>query len=332
MKKNQRIAIANSLAAIDALRFAPVYEGFEHDRISIANDDLFSGSHLSQGLTDFATSYVDTSGLDEALQFVAPDVPVARRFEYRKFEDAADFEFDADDSRAVGGDFKGADNHSSVVSAKLANHGLQICVDEDEISDDPNWRERKVNQLLRRIKRNSLIRSLALLSAAATNTAKTWDTTAGKDPDGDVLADLSTGADSSGVQANRVWYGNTAWIKRLTSVRAQNNAGGYASASWTIPDLPGGLGVESVLVNRSRYGTGATKTQMAGNLVIEFMAENSVSPTDPSNIKRFFGMTEGQRYRVFEWRDGPKKYRIVVETYELVKITSTLGIRTLTIS
>jgi hypothetical protein len=35
---------------------------------------------------------------------------------------------------------------------------------------------------------------------------------------------------------------------------------------------------------------------------------------------------------VLRWDAGPKKYCLAVELYELMKITSTLGIRKLTIS
>ena len=79
----------------------------------------------------------------------------------------------------------------------------------------------------------ALRRAIALLSAAATNTAKTWDTTAGKDPDSDVNTELVTAADLSGIRPSRVGFSDTSWSKRLLAHRAQNTAGGFASAAMT---------------------------------------------------------------------------------------------------
>jgi hypothetical protein len=329
----KREAIDNALREIDAYQFDPKPgSGFEHDRIEEANSGLFDGSHLSEPLTNYAVGWRDESGLDAALDFFAPEVPVGSRFEYKQFDNADDFETDTDDVRAIGADFKQIIEGGVTVNDKLANRGLQISVDEDQINDDPNWRERKVRKLLNRIKRNSLIRAVALLDAAAGNTAVTWDTTAGKDPDLDVITSLAAGADSSGMMPNRVAYGETARIKRLTSIRAQTHAGGFSNSGFGAGELASFLGVDEVLFAKSRYGTGATKTRLMANLVLAFTAYNGLDTEDPSNIKRFFRMLEGQRYRVYEWKDGPKKYRIAVEHYERTRITSTLGIRKNTVS
>lgn len=329
----KREALENALANIDAFRFDPeAKSGFVHDRVEEANASLFESSNLSEPLTNYAVGWRDETGLDEALAFFAPEVPVGLRFEYRQFLNADDFENDADDARAIGAGFKEIVEGGTTVQDKLVNRGLQISVDEDEVQDDPNWRERKVRKLLNRIKRNSLIRAVALLDAAAGNTAVTWDTTDGKDPDQDVETSLAAAADSSGMMPNRVAYGETARLKRKLSIRAQKHAGGIANAGMNAVDLASYLGVDSVLFAKSRYGTGATKTRLMANLVLAFTAYNGADTEDASNIKRFFRLLDGQRYRVYEWRDGPKKYKIAVEHYERTRITSTLGIRKNTVS
>lgn len=328
-----REEVANTIRSIEHARFEEAASsGFEHDRIEEANASLFDSTHLSEPLTNYAVGWRDRSGLEEALAFFAPDCPVGMRFEYKSFTNADEFETDTDDARAIGGDFKQVTEVGTTVSDKLVNRGLQICVDEDEVNDDPNWRERKVGRLIRRIQRNSLIRAVALLSAAATDTAVTWDSTAGKDPDQDAEDMLAAAVDSSGNMPNRVGYGETARLKRKKSHRAQDNAGGYASAKLTITELAAELGVDEVFYAKARYGTGATKTRLMAALVIAFYAENGMEAEDPSNIKRFMRLLDGQRYRVYEWRDGPKKFRIAVEHYEKTKITSTLGLRKLTVS
>jgi hypothetical protein len=329
----RREAIENALREIDAFEFDPKPgSSFQHDRVEEANASLFDSANLSEPLTNYAVGWRDESGLDEALAFFSPDVPVGLRFEYRQFNNPDDFENDPDDARAIGASFAELIEGGTTVQDKLANRGLQISVDEDEVQDDPNWRERKVRKLLNRIKRNSLIRAVALLDAAAGNTAVTWDATAGKDPDQDIETALAAGADSSGMMSNRVAFGETARLKRRLSLRAQTHAGGFGNAAMTAQDLAAYLAVDSVLFAKSRYGTGATKTRLMANLILAFTAYNGVDPEDNSNIKRFFRLLDGQRYRVFEWKDGPKKWKIAVEHYERTRITSTLGIRKLTVS
>lgn len=329
----KREVLENALREIDNFRFDPkAGSDFQHDRIEEANASLFDSSHLSEPLTNYAVGWRDDTGLDEALAFFAPDVPVGSRFEYRQFVNADDFETDTDDQRAIGADFKEVKETGTMVTDKLVNRGLQICVDEDEVNDDPNWRERKVGKLLRRIKRNSLLRAIAIIDAAATDTAVTWDATAGKDPDQDVETMLAAAMDSSGMSCNRVAFGETARLKRKLSIRAQTHAGGFANAGMTAADLAAYYGIDEVLFAKSRYGTGATKTRVMAAKVYAFTASAGLDPVDPSNIKRFFRLLEGQRYRVYEWRDGAKNYRLAVEHYEKIKLTSTLGIRKLTVS
>jgi hypothetical protein len=330
-----REQVANSLNRIDSQNLAPVFSGgFQHDRIEEANASMFDTANLSEPLTAYTVGFRDESGLDEALEFFAPEVPVGMRFEYRTFDNVDDFETDADDARAVGADFTNVSEGGNLVQDKLVNRGLQICVDEDLMDGDPSWERRKVRKLLNRTKRNALIRAVALLIAGASgsNTAVTWDTTAGKDPDQDVEDMLAASMDSSGMMANRVGYGETARLRRKKSHRAQNNAGGDASARLNITDLATELGVDQVFFAKSRYGTGATKTRLMANLVLAFSAYNGVDEEDNSNIKRFYRLLDGQRYRVFKWRDGPKRWRIAVEHYERTRITTLLGLRSLTVS
>ena len=329
----RREVLENALTAIDNFKFDHESSNtFTHDRIEEANASLFASSHLSEPLTNYAVGWRDETGLDEALAFFAPDVPVGMRFEFRQFTNADDFETDTDDQRAIYGDFKGVKETGTMVTDKLVNRGLQICVDEDEVNDDPNWRERKVAKLLRRLKRNSLLRAVAIVEAAATDTAVTWDATAGKDPDQDVETMLAAGMDSSGMNLNRVSFGETARLKRKLSIRAQTHAGGFANAGMNAADLAAYYGVDDVLFAKSRYGTGTTKTRLMAAKVYAFTASAGLDPEDPSNIKRFYRLLDGQRYRVYEWRDGAKNYRIAVEHYEKIKLTSTLGIRKLTVS
>lgn len=343
MKLNQknrlaRVELHNSLRRIEATNFVPLASDGKHERVSMFNADLATESFFSQPLTDYAVGFGDTADLDRELEFYAPGVEVTPRFEYAVHDNAEEFLSDGDDDeRPSKADFKDVEYTEGKVNSNTVNRGLQITLDMDKIRGRSDWEEHYTQKLLRRIKRNQLRRAITLLSAAATNTAKTWDVSAGKDPDQDVVADLITGALASGIKANRIGYGDTAWSKRMLAHRAQNSAGGFSSAGMTPDQVAGLLGVEQVLKSTARYTSSASaRTEMVGALVLMFNATSGVDTEDASNIKRFFSMGDaeegGGKYQVYSARMSAKRHVIAVGHYERIAITSTLGIRKFTIS
>lgn len=344
MKRNkfnafaQREALHNSLRRIEATNYAPAVSDGQHERISMFNADIATESFFSEPLTEYAVGYTDMADLDRELEFFAPGVEVSPRFEYSVHDNAEAFLSDGDDDeRPAKADFKEVEYTETKVDAHTVNRGLQITLDMDKIRGRSDWEEHYTVKLMSRIKRNSLRRAIALLSAAATNTAKTWDTSAGKDPDLDVIQEAIVAAGLSGIKFNRVGYGDTAWSKRLLSLRGQNNPGGVASSGMSITELAGFLAVEEVLNSNARYTSSASaRTEMVGNLVLMFNAQGNVDTEDASNIKRFFSMGDpeegGGRYQVYSARVSAKRHVIAVGHYERTAITSTLGIRKFTVS
>lgn len=330
----QREDVINALDRISGGSFEPKYTGGDPipDRIYEANTSLFNNSHYSESLTGFAVGYRDTTDLDAANSFYGSAVPVSRKFEYMEFDLDAAFESDANDERAIGEDFKRIKHAGKMVLGKTLNRGLMIVCDLDEVGDDPNWKERKTGQLIDRLKRNKLIRKVGLLKAAAVLTALTWNSDAGKDPDQDVIEALIAGGDDSGWMPNRVGYGHSAWAKRVRSHRAQDTAGGIASAGLTPEQVAGFLNVDEVHVTKSRYLNAGAKTQILANDVLAFTALDDMAVEDPSNIKDFVTMIDGEVYRVYEYEMGPKLVGIIVEHYSIEKITALAGIRHLQIS
>jgi hypothetical protein len=334
-----RESLHNTLRRIENASFeaAPTTADLNiHERVTEFNAALATEAYFQQPLTDFAVGWRDAD-LDAELEFFAPEVPVSERFEYAVADNAEEFLSDGDDDeRAIKGDFKDVEYTETKVQEKTRNRGLQITLDLDLLKGRSNWEEYYVQKLLRRIKRNSLRRAIALLNTG-TNDAKTWDATAGKDPDQDVLTALIAAADQSGVKPNRVGYGDTASSKRQLAHRAQNSAGGFASAAMSEAQLAGMLGVEQVLFSKSRFTSSATaKTQTVSNLVLLFNAASGMDTEDASNIKRFVsnGSPEegGGRYQVYSQRISAKRHVIAVGHYELIKITSLLGMRKITVS
>jgi hypothetical protein len=299
--------------------------------ICLANEARFTAANFSEPLTAFAQGWKDPENLEAQLDVIAPPVTVGRRFEYKSAVNAEAFLSEADDIRAIGSPFKRVEYKGSSVNQKTLNKGLTIRLDNDEMLV-PNSRENAVALLRARLIRNDLRRAVAGLVAGATNTAKTWDTTALKDPDADVLADLITGGDDRGIESNQVVYGQTAWQKRALSHRAQTSAGGFASAAMNEAALAAILGVDRVVVCKARYQSGAaTKTKIVGAYVLMYYVSPSAMLDDPSNIKRFVTPTESGPIRVYV-EEHAKYVDVSVEHYSNVVVTSTLGLRMFTIS
>ena len=307
-----------------------------HGMIALANDSRLVESQFQEALTAFAVGYKDPTDIESMLEFVAPEVPVgSRRFEWKKATNAEEFYSETDDIRSIGSDFKRVEFKGSDVTDKTHNKGLTIRVDLDQVAANSNWREQYTARLMRRLYRNDLRRAITLLLASATNTAVTWDTTALKDPDGDVMTALEAGADLLGFGLNRILFGQTAWRKRALAHRAQTVAGGIASSQRMTPsEVAQLLGVDEIRVSKERYSTSATaRSQIVAGYVIMFYAESGLGTEDPSNIKRFVSPVEGGgKVRVYEQQVSAKLVDITDEHYSNIVATSTTGLRKLTVS
>lgn len=322
------------IASILGASYDPEFKGQEGVITQLNASSIVQGS-FSEPLTIYATGWRDDADIQRELDFIAPSVQVGRRFEYKKNINWEAYLSGAEeDLRSSGGDFKSVEMNSTKELAKTLNRGLQIVVDLDDVRDEPNWEQTRVAMLMRRIKMNKLRRALGIYTAADTNTAKTWDTTAGKDPDQDVMTELVTAANATGMKPNRVAYGDTAWSKRALAHRAQTSAGGFSSAGLTPEILAGVLSVEAVLHSNARYSSTKTaKTEVFGTLVLMLTAMQNADTEDPSNVKDFWSPTDqGTRYAVHSIPWGIKKHIVAVEHNECMELTSNLGIRSLTIS
>jgi hypothetical protein len=116
--------------------------------------------------------------------------------------------------------------------------------------------------------------------------------------------------------------------------RAQASAGGYASAGLTPQELAGFLGVEGVRISRDRYQSSASaKTKIVPDIVLVFYGQEGATTEDATHAKRFWSAVEGGgKYRVYEQQVSSKIVDLTVEHYSNVLITSTVGLRKLTIT
>lgn len=302
--------------------------------VCLANEARFTASYASEALTNYALSWRDNNDIEKTLDFLFPPVQAPRRFEFKKADNAEAFLSETDEIRAIGADFKHVEYKGSSVLEKTLNKGLTIRVDLDQVGGMPNWRETYTNRLLQRLLRSELRRAITAATTGITNTAKTWDTTAGKDPDQDILTDLLAGVDESGMRANRILFGDGSWNKRLIAHRAQATAGGYASAAMTLQELAAYLRVERIEVSQERYQSGAAaKSKVTPDIVLSFYAEDGLTAEDPSHTKRFWTPVDGGgKYRVYEQQISAKLVDLTVEHYSNCIVTATAGMRKLTIS
>lgn len=303
-----------------------------------ANATKHAEATFQQPLTQYSVGWQDSNDLDGALEWIAPGVQVADRFEYAETPNAEGFLSDAsaEDLRAIGSDFARVEYTGSKTLARTFNRGLTIRVDDDAVKGMTNWRELYVGRLTARLKRNEIRRAWALLIAAATNNAKTWDTTAGKDPDQDMLTARKAFLDAVALPPTKCLITDGAWNKRSISLRAQNLLGQGLSASKTVAELAEFMQCP-IRIAKERYATSATAKALLGGAseyVFFYIANSGAMTDDPSNIKCFWTpcINGGGRFAVYQQRFGSKFTDLTVEHYSLTKITSTLGIQSLTIS
>lgn len=311
------------------------------------NASEFLETYYSEPLTNYTVGFRDPNNIEDSLQFVAPAVPVGRRFEWKAATNSEEFLSELnDDVRAIGADFKTVKYTGADVTDKTLNRGLSLVVDLDNVSDTgvgagvvPGWQQNAVAKLTRRLYRNSFRRAIAAIAAAAVSNTFHWTTTAGVNPDLDVQSDLIAATNLTGIRPNRVIYGDTAFLYRNQSFGAQNNPAGYLGYSPTAnaeSALAAALQVDRVKVSRERYQSGAAaKSEILGANVYSFFAMDNVDTEDPSNIKRFVSTFDAEQggglFRVYVQQLSSKLVLITVEFYEKLVITYASGIRKMVI-
>ena len=302
--------------------------------VCVANESRFSSSHYSEPLTAFTEGWKDPEHLADLLDFIAPSIPVARRFEFKVANNEEAFLSESDDIRAIGSAFKRIEFTGTSVTAKTFNKGLTIRVDHDDTAGD-NWRERYVQLLLQRLYRNELRRAISALDDSATSLTEVyiWNNTSGTpNPDADIRMELEAAANVTGIRPNRLIIGEGAWDMRSDAYDHQNNAGAQRSASLNLKDLAQKLFIDEARVMRARYQGNAAKDAVLGNMLYAFYSQNEILKDEPANIKRFVTPVDGNSpFRVY-LEEHSKFSDITVEHYSNIMITSIAGIRKLSVS
>lgn len=300
--------------------------------VCAANESRFTAANYSEPLTAFTVGWKDKENIEKTLNFIAPVVNVARRFEFKVANNSEAFLSETDDTRSIGAAFKRVEFSGSSVMSKTFNKGLTVRVDHDDVAGE-DWRERYVQLLLQRLYRNELRRAFLALSANATsvNSNYTWSATDGNpNPDADIRAELEAATNVTGVRPNRIVFGEGAWDIRCNAYDHQNNAGANRSAGMSLPELARKLFVDDVIVASGRYqATENEKSSFLGNSIYAFYAQDEIMKDEPANIKRFVTPIDGNcPFRVYI-EEHSKFSDITVEHYSNIVITSPSGIRKL---
>jgi hypothetical protein len=297
--------------------------------ICAANEARFTSANFSEPLTAYAVGFRDPERIDIILDELFPAVEVNRRFEFKKADNAEEFFSETDDVRQIGSAFKKVSYKGSSVNEKTLNKGLTVSVDHDE-EPDGNFQQKYVGRLLRRLMRNDLRRAISVLDGASTNANKVWG--AASNPDGDIRAALGLGADATGIRPNVVLFGESATDLRLDVYEAQDTPYAGRAAAMTQEQLAQKYMVDLVRTLKARYqSAAAAKSKVLAGVVYAYLAEQGVGPEDPTNVKRFVTPTSSGRFRVYI-NERDKFTDITVEHYSNTVITSSAGIRKLTVT
>lgn len=287
-----------------------------------AANDRVSDSQFSEALTNFAAG-VRSEAYQNLLDYIAPAVRSPRRFEFRK-GGKGEFLADADDVRAVGGDFKRLEVRGEIVYEKTLNKGLTIRIDRDEMYD--GIEEEKTQMLVRRLIRNECVRAVAMLVAVSgTPDAKSWATGSTKtQPDSDLRELITAVGDEVMLDANRLLIGAGAWSTRLSVYESSNAPYAGVAANFGAQQLADKLGIDSVYKSRERLELKSGKTRAVNNAyAIAFIGMDGATDLDPSTLKRFWSPCDGgEMFRIYR-DEKPKHVDITVEHYS--KIANTVA-------
>jgi len=287
-----------------------------------ANEQSFVNTFLSEPLTTFITGMPDQDNIQEALDYIAAPVPAGRRFEFRKCGNVQQFLSEVDDVRGIGANFKVVEFKGEIESGRTINKGLAFVGDLDVLGEIPNWEQLYANWLRVRIMRNELRRAVTALLALDAGTQVKWITSPVTDPDTDLLDLVESLGDVTGLDANALAIGNTAWNYRVKNLRSTDKAGGFASSMWTPQQVGEWLGLESGARKfKERYATGSgNKSRMLGAYAVAFHRTASQVMEDPSSLKRFI-TTKGGAFQVYRRELGPKLVELSVGHYSNIITT-----------
>jgi hypothetical protein len=308
----------------------------------LGNEERFTAAYYSEPLTQYAVGWTDPENLQELINFIAPRVPVGRRFEYKLAVNAEAFLSEIDDERAIGSEFKRVEYKGTTVYSKTANRGLCYRIDLDEEGAGILTEELIVARLLQRLRRNQYRRACATLLGitASSTTSVTWTynsvSNANPQPDEDIRTQIAAAQLTSGVFPNRVLLDLASWNLRSAAYAKQAlGAGAIAAYQRSPDDVAKALGLDRLMLSKALYQSASitnTKSYILPQRSVAFFGQENPSRDDPTNLKHFVTPVGDGDFRVYRQPVGAKFVDITVEYYDNLVATATVGANQLVVS
>lgn len=341
-----RIALANAVAAVVGIgplgddTFVPRPMGgseMAFGQVALANDSLITQSMVNTELTEYAIGWDRANKLRTVRDFIAPNRSRAtRKVTTTSYVNADAFQTvdPTKRKRAIGADHLDVPQPTWTKSTvQLANVGLQICLDSDQLKEQPNLERIATQWLMDILLRADVYEAVALLDAGATNAAKTWDATT--NPDYDIKSQAKLSRDLTGVWPNSGLAGDAAMLLRMAAYEAAARANGAGAAAAINGVLTARTGLDRFLENAEAYTSSSTaRTEFVGSHVYLFTAVENEGMVDPSNIVRLTSPASygGGDYAVYVNDPTPKKRIVMVEGYAYFHAQHVLGMRDIVVS
>ena len=300
--------------------------------IALVNESRLVGATYNESLTRYAVGYRDPENLLVAVDYIAPPIPVGRRYDFKRIGDDQFFLTETDDERQIGGGFKRVEYSGTEEQGKTRNRGLKYILDVDE-DGGVTSEESIVAMLQQRIIRNKYRRAITALYALTAGTGAIFAATTA--PDELIKAALAAAQLEIGTYPNRGLIGLAAWNLRSAAMAGAATAGAFAGLTKKPSEVAGDLFLDDLRVDKSLYqSTKTAKARIVSSNFFGVTAYDGQSKDDPSNLKQFYTPINGARWRVLRKvaGDGDKLIEIVVEHYENITGTSTKGVARLNIT
>lgn len=315
-----------ALPMINEQRVQPASNDLPPGVIALVNDSRLVGANYNESLTQFTVGYRDPENLLASADYIAPPVPVGRRFDWKKTDAVKDFLTETDDERAIGAGFKRVEYAGTEQNSKTRNRGLMYILDRDE-DGGATTEEQIVAMLQQRIIRNKYRRAITALAAISAGDALTFS--AATQPDELMKGLLATAQLETGVYPNRGLIGLAAWNLRSAAYAANDKAGAFSGLMKTPAQVAGDLFLDDLRVDKAVYQSGAAaKSRIVPQSFFGFHGRDGLMKDDPSTLKQFYTPADGKRFRVYRKLTGPgdKFVEIIVEHYEIIVATSPIGV------
>jgi hypothetical protein len=314
MKSNRSNPLFSALALTGAtsLEALPVL-----GQITVANAAQNYAGSLAQDVQGYLAGLPSSDEMTR-LELLFPGVQTNDFFQFAKADDEAYLtEGDNSDIRAIGASFKRVQYKGTTVTDSTQQKGLTMRVDHKTLPKIggtivAGWENRYADALRKRLIRADIVRGLALVDAAANNTAITFS--ASTNPDGLLRAQAQRSRVALGQLANTIFViGNASWQGRVDAYEAASrvNTGVVNHSDYDEAELARYLGVKTVHIadGIKQTAKGATKTNVLGLLNYSYSTSDSPILDDPSNVRRAWSPVKGGG----EWAVAIQEYDVFTD-------------------